>query len=46
MTARAPASSESGFTLVELLVVLAIFGLMSVVLLDSLHFAARAAASG
>jgi len=42
---RAP-SASAGFSLVELLVVLAIFGLMSVLLFDSLHFASRASIAG
>jgi general secretion pathway protein J len=39
-------SNADGFTLVELLVVLAIFSLMSLVLFDGFHFATSAAANG
>ena len=38
--------SADGFTLVELLVVLAVFSLMSVLLFDGFHFATGVAANG
>ena len=41
-----PATGTEGFTLVELLVVLAIFSLMSVLLFDGFHFATGVAANG
>jgi general secretion pathway protein J len=46
MPPRARPSALSGFTLVELLVVIAVFGLLSAILFGGFHFATRTVAAG